>query len=118
MRLAKSYFGPLALFVAAATAGCQAGEKSSEQFGEPVDHAPHEDSVTTADTDRRPARAREETAFARFKTRFEQLDRDDNLYLDRDEAADSVLLPVSFATADRNGDGRISPSEYWQALDG
>jgi hypothetical protein len=47
---------------------------------------------------------------------FEQLDRNGDGWLDRQEALKRAGLPVVFERADANGDERLSKVEYAQAL--
>ena len=46
---------------------------------------------------------------------FDQVDRNQNGLLSRQEAVNDRSLSVSFDTADANGDGLLDPHEYLQA---
>lgn len=46
---------------------------------------------------------------------FDQVDRNQNGLLSRQEAIKDTSLSVSFDTADTNGDGSLGPHEYLQA---
>ena len=48
-------------------------------------------------------------------TTFDQLDRNRNGLLSRQEATSDRSLSVSFDTADASGDGLLDPHEYLQA---
>jgi hypothetical protein len=47
---------------------------------------------------------------------FDQVDRDQNGLLSRQEAVNDTSLAVTFNTADTNGDGSLDPHEYLQAM--
>ncbi|MGD8875326.1 MAG: hypothetical protein PVH38_09270 [Gammaproteobacteria bacterium] len=46
---------------------------------------------------------------------FDQVDRDQNGLLSRQEAINDTSLSVTFDTADASGDGSLDPHEYLQA---
>jgi len=46
---------------------------------------------------------------------FDQVDRDQNGLLSRQEAVNDTSLSVTFDTADASGDGLLDPHEYLQA---
>jgi hypothetical protein len=46
---------------------------------------------------------------------FDQVDRNHNGYLSRQEAVNDTSMSVTFDTADTNGDDSLDPNEYLQA---
>lgn len=46
---------------------------------------------------------------------FDQVDRNQNGFLSRQEALNDPSLSVTFDTADANGDGLLGPNEYLQS---